>query len=83
MKHITLSRYDTERLKEGWSIAVDCYIIYNTPAGWEWAINPDEVEWYNPDTDELDEYIDYDSIETKVIDLDLEDIDEEDEEDEW
>ena len=78
MKHIRLSVEDSKQLRDGWSVEVGCYILFNTPMGWDWGVNPMEAEWYDHDEDELDEYIEFDCERTEVVDDD-EDDEEEDE----
>ena len=70
MKRLRLSKEDTKQLNEGWSVEVDKYIIFKTPAGWDWAVNPFEAEWYDNDTDELEDFAELDADKTEVADCD-------------
>ena len=83
MKRVRLNKEDTKQLNEGWSVEVDKYIIFKTPIGWDWGVNPFEAEWYDNDTDELDEFIEFNADETEVVDCDEDEEDDtNDEEDE-
>lgn len=78
MKKLRLSKEDTKRLFEDHAtINVDMYVIYWDEFGWDWAINPGDVEFYNPDYDELDPEADLDMDYTEVVDLEEPEFDEE------
>lgn len=72
MKIIKLDKEDTEQYNTNGYVFVDIYVIFKDQVnhGWEWAINPDDARWYDPETDELYYQIKFNADCTAVIDED-------------
>ena len=71
MYAISLSKEDTKLYNEdGYVIVNDKWVIFKTPMGWEWAVDRNNTEFFDPDDDDLYDYIQFDAEETDWYEVD-------------
>lgn len=70
MKRARLTKEDAASLEEGWPLEIGKYILFMTPAGWNWAVSPHEADLFDPEEDMLEEYLELDADETEIVDSD-------------